>query len=291
MKARIAGEAGEDALLHSEHVCLVGAPHGRRKMALDTRGTDDTLPAIDIAVIRLPHISNFDDFDALALEAGVRVRFIARLEDLAQPDAIILPGTKSTIADLEFLQRSGLAAAIRAQARTGTAVVGLCGGYQMLGTVIRDPLHVESERDDIAGLNLLPIETIFETEKATEQVSAQVVAGCGFLQGLRDQTIQGYEIHMGRTSGTAPFLRITQRGAQSVTDADGAVNANGKVWGSYLHGIFDNANFRRAWLNSLHPHQTSSESLRDVREREYNRLADSVRAAVNMEALRALVED
>ena len=102
---------------------------------------------------------------------------------------------------MTYSERSGLAAAIRAHAQHGTSVVGLCAGYQMLGTVIRDPLHVESERDDIAGLNLLPIETIFETEKATEQVSAQVVAGCGFLQGLRDQTIQGYEIHMGRTSG------------------------------------------------------------------------------------------
>jgi len=259
-------------------------------VALDTRRSADALPAIDIAVVRLPHISNFDDFDALALEAGVRVRFIARVEDLAQPDAIILPGTKSTIADLEFLSRSGLAAAIHARAHQGSAIVGLCGGYQMLGTVIRDPRHVESERDEIPGLGLLPVETIFESEKATEQVQARIRADCAFLQAIHGQTIQGYEIHMGHTTSAAPFLQITQRGPDGVSDADGAVDESGHIFGTYLHGIFDNANFRRAWLNSLRPHPTSSQSLADVRAREYDRLGDAVRAAVNMEMLRSLID-
>ncbi|TMC58255.1 MAG: cobyric acid synthase [Chloroflexi bacterium] len=259
-------------------------------VALDTRRSADALPAIDIAVVRLPHISNFDDFDALALEAGVRVRFIARVEDLAQPDAIILPGTKSTIADLEFLSRSGLAAAIHARAHQGAAIVGLCGGYQMLGTAIRDPRHVESERDEIPGLGLLPVETIFESEKATEQVQARICADCAFLQAIHGQTIQGYEIHMGHTTSAAPFLQITQRGPDGVSDADGAVDESGRIFGTYLHGIFDNANFRRAWLNSLRPHPTSSQALADVRAREYDRLGDAVRAAVNMDMLRSLID-
>ncbi|MBI3733720.1 MAG: cobyric acid synthase [Chloroflexi bacterium] len=263
------------------------APPSRSSPTTQASGT------VDIAVIRLPHLSNFDDFDALALEANVRVRFVSTLDELAQPDAVILPGTKSAIADLAFLNQTGLAAAIVARARQRSvrcsAVVGICGGYQMLGTVIRDPLHVESERDEMAGLGLLPIETIFETEKATEQVSAQVVANCGFLRTLHGQTIHGYEIHMGRTQAAAPFLRITERGAQAVSEGDGAVDESGSIFGSYLHGIFDNTNFRRAWLNSLRPHQTSGDALRDVREREYNRLADAVRAALNMDAVRALL--
>ncbi|MEP7199843.1 MAG: cobyric acid synthase, partial [Chloroflexota bacterium] len=234
---------------------------------------------IDIAVIRLPHIANFDDFDALALEDNVRVRFVASPADLAQPDAIILPGSKTTIADLEFLNRTGLAMTIAARARRGAKVVGICGGYQMLGRVICDPLHVESEHDAVPGLNLLPVETIFEREKATEQVTARVVADCGFLQSLVGQEIHGYEIHMGRTTGpstsfgsaqdmgsgrrASPFLQITTRGERTVTDTDGAVDETGHIFGTYLHGLFDNANFRRAWLNSLRPHATSAQSLRD----------------------------
>ncbi len=256
-------------------------------VALDSVETTSRVVStpIDIAAIRLPHISNFDDLDALALERDVRVRFVSALDELGQPDAIILPGTKSTIADLAWLHQSGLSAAVRAHVRRGSAVVGLCGGYQMLGTHVRDPLRVESARDEIAGLNLLPVETIFDTAKATEQVSAQIVADCGFMSALRGQTVSGYEIHMGRTTGAAPFLQIVRRGEYDVRDADGAADESGKIFGTYLHGIFDNANFRRAWLNSLRPHVTSAESLGEVREREYDRLAAVVRASLDMRAL------
>ena len=261
-------------------------------VALDTPRRTDALPAdLDIAVIRLPHISNFDDVDALALEANVRVRFVARPEELAEPDAIILPGTKSTIADLEYLQRSGLAAAVAARARYGSAVAGICGGYQMLGALICDPQHVESEHDAIEGLGLLPVTTVFAREKATEQVEARVLAGHGFLQAIQGQTIHGYEIHMGHSTGAAPLLQIVRRGGDAVEAGDGAVDEGGRIFGTYLHGIFDNANFRSAWLNSLRPHQTSGQSLREVREREYDRLAAGVRSALNLDTLRALLKD
>ena len=156
---------------------------------------------IDIAVVRLPHMANFDDFDALALEEGVRVRFVGSPEEMGRPDAIILPGSKTTIADLVFVNETGLAANIAARARGGCAVAGICAGYQMLGHVIRDPLHVESERDASPGLGLLPVETVFAREKATEQVQARIAAECGFLAEIAGQTITGYEIHMGRTTG------------------------------------------------------------------------------------------
>jgi adenosylcobyric acid synthase len=278
---------------------------------------------IDIAVIRLPHMANFDDFDALALEEGVRVRFVGSPEEMGRPDAIILPGSKTTIADLAFVNETGLAANIAARARGGCAVAGICAGYQMLGHVIRDPLHVESERDASPGLGLLPVETVFAREKATEQVQARIAAECGFLAEIAGQTITGYEIHMGRTTGflrktgsfsewsNAPMrtdgedgsyarnpagepaptalLHVMQRGDERVHDADGAVDESGRIFGVYLHGIFDNPNFRRAWLNSLRPHATSAETLHAQREREYDRLADAMRAALDMGAIRAMI--
>ena len=259
----------------------------RRETEDGRRGTDHATRSapIDIAVVRLPHIANFDDFDALALEEGVRVRFVGAPDELRDADAIILPGTKTTIADLLFLNETGLAAAISARARQGAAVVGICGGFQMLGRVVRDPLRVESPRDAIEGLSLLPVETVFEREKATEQVTARIAAECGFLQGISGESIHGYEIHMGRTEGATPMLRVIQRGEQAVDAGDGAVDETGRVFGTYLHGLFDNPNFRRAWLNSLRPHATSADSLVAVREREYDRLAAAVRANVDMSML------
>ena len=275
--------------------------------------------SIDIAVVRLPHMANFDDFDALALEDGVRVRFVGSSQELGRPDAIILPGSKTTIADLAFVNETGLGAAIAARARSGCAVAGICAGYQMLGHVIRDPLRVESERDSSPGLGLLPVETIFAREKATEQVEARIAAECGFLESIAGQTITGYEIHMGRTrtldaaedqpgaspvaresaagetsTGThaanpAALLQVTRRGNRPVQDTDGMVDESGRVFGVYLHGIFDNPNFRRAWLNSLRPHATSAETLHAQRESEYDRLAGALRAALDMGAIRAMV--
>jgi adenosylcobyric acid synthase len=265
---------------------------GRRRTTVED-GTRDAqyatrLSPIDIAVVRLPHIANFDDFDALALEEGVQVRFVGAPDELRGADAIILPGTKTTIADLLFLNETGLAAAIGARARQGAAVAGICGGFQMLGCVVRDPLRVESPRDAIEGLGLLPVETVFEREKATEQVTARIAAECGFLQGIGGESIHGYEIHMGRTDGAAPMLRVIRRGENAADAGDGAVDETGRVFGTYLHGLFDNKNFRRAWLNSLRPHATSANSLIAVREREYERLAAAVRANVDMSLLRRM---
>ena len=258
------------------------------------RKTEDGSPmsAIDIAVIRLPHISNFDDFDPLALESNVRVRYVTSLADLGEPHAIILPGTKSTVSDLMWLNERGFVAAIRAHAHRGAAIVGICGGYQMLGRVIRDPNHVESERDATEGLGLLDVETIFLADKATHQARVRVAASNGFWRELNGQELRGYEIHMGKTIGGDAVARITQRGDSACDELDGAVSADGKNFGTYLHGLFDNANFRNAWLNSIGTRTSADErgnEMNDIREREYDRLAETVRASLDMEQLHRIV--
>jgi len=204
-------------------------------------------------VIRLPHIANFDDFDPLAAEPGVRLRYVSSLHALGRPDAVILPGTKSTMADLAWLRKQGLADAIQRLAGEGTAVVGICGGYQMLGQALRDPERVEGITSEATGLGLLTTEVVFAGEKLTHRVRARVLGGPGWLAGLADQVVQGYEIHMGRTTGEHAWLEIEERGGEPVAVPDGAIAGEGRVWGCYLHGLFANEALRRAWLNSLGP--------------------------------------
>ena len=211
------------------------------------RAADD----VDIAVIHLPRIANFDDFDPLAAEPGVRLRYVAAPSDLGRPRAIILPGTKSTSGDLDWLRMTGLAQAIQEQAATGTAVVGICGGYQMLGQTILDPEGIESADDAVLGLGLLPVETTFVARKETHRVKALVRGGPGWLGSAAGQTVEGYEIHMGHTRGNSPWLTLSERSQGSVEAADGAVSPDGRIWGCYLHGLFENLAFRQAWLRGL----------------------------------------
>jgi adenosylcobyric acid synthase len=244
---------------------------------------------IDIAVIRLPRISNFDDFDPLALEPGVRVRFVDNPAALGCPRAVILPGTKSTLADLNWLHERGLSAAIRGLARQGAAVAGLCGGYQMLGEVVRDPGRVESDREALPGLGLLPVETVFAGRKATFRSRARVQAQAGFLSGLHGQIVEGYEIHMGRTASPAPLFEIVERGGETVSVADGAASSDGRVFGAYLHGLFDNDDFRWAWLASLDA-PASETTFRALQARAFDRLADAVETSLDLARLDAIVE-
>ena len=246
---------------------------------------------VDIAVIKLPLIANFDDFDPLAAEPGVQLRYVSSVQGLGQPQAVIVPGTKSTVADLAWLRSQGLAKAIRQLAERGTAVMGICGGYQILGQVIRDPDHVESSAEEVAGLGLLPLETVFEGAKATHRVRARVSCGAGWLRGLDGQIIAGYEIHMGRTHGGRPWLEIIERSGEPVSVRDGAVSSDGRVWGCYLHGLFQNESLRRAWLSSLgwrgNGGCVASLAGHDT---AFERLADAVETALDMEKLEAIIE-
>jgi adenosylcobyric acid synthase len=245
---------------------------------------------VDIAVVRLPRISNFDDFDALALEEGVQVRFVDGPDRLGHPQAIILPGTKSTIADLLWLRRVGLARAICELAENGIPVLGICGGYQMLGRTISDPDGVESAEGQVEGLGLLPVDTTFETVKATYQARARIETDRGFFAEIEGQEIEGYEIHMGHSHGGEPAFRLLARGDQPVNAPDGAVDEGGRVFGTYLHGLFDNPNLRRTWLRSLGWDAAfSGLSMAEVREREYDRLAQQVRESLDMERMYQIV--
>ena len=222
-------------------------------VALETMPQTSAQPegVVDIAVIHLPRISNFDDFDPLSAEPGVRLRYVDAQVSLGRPDAIILPGTKSTVADLAWLQANGLAEAIRQRARDGSAVVGICGGYQMLGRSILDPQHVEAQVEETRGLGLLEIETSFNGEKANHRMQACIGPGPGWMRELAGSQLEGYEIHMGKTISASPWLEILQRSNRPVQGMDGAVSEDGRIWGCYVHGIFDNSAFRHAWLKSL----------------------------------------
>lgn len=245
---------------------------------------------IDIAVIRTPRISNFDDFDPLLTEPGVRVRYVDRPGDLGQPQAVILPGTKSTIPDLLWLRAQGLDRAIEGAAARGASVVGICGGYQMLGRRIHDPGHVESSVGEVAGLGLLPIETTFAAEKATYQSQATIQGDAGWLAEVDGQTVSGYEIHMGRTEGSTPWLHIDTRGGTAVDVLDGGISPDGMVWGCYLHGLFENDGLRRAWLESLGWRSDGRGEASAARlEQSFDLLADTLEASIDMPRLDEII--
>ena len=206
---------------------------------------------LEIVVLALPRISNFDDFDPLKAESGVTVRYVSSASEFGNPNAVIIPGTKSTIADLDWLRQTGLAEAVTKFVKNGGAVVGICGGYQMLGEVITDPHHVESKDERISGLGLLPVRTEFSTEKSTFQVQAHIRNKNGWMSRLDKSIVNGYEIHMGETPSQTAWLEIASRTGDQVKVPDGSVSEDGKIWGCYLHGIFVNDGFRHAWLESL----------------------------------------
>jgi adenosylcobyric acid synthase len=244
---------------------------------------------IDIAVLAFPRIANFDDFDPLKAEAGVSLRYVHSMADLGSPHAILLPGTKSTLADLEWMQKTGLAQAVIRFGNSGGAVVGICGGYQMLGERIEDPQHVESEQCSSEGVGLLPIITQFLPEKATFQAEAQIHGGHGWLTELKGIALSGYEIHMGKTTGKAPWLLIDRRNDTPVLVPDGSVSPDGKIWGCYLHGLFANDNFRHAWLKSLGWQNNTAVFQAESFQQSLETLADTVEKAMNMELLEKIV--
>lgn len=253
-----------------------------------------------LAVVETPKISNFTDFDALADEPDAEVLYVRDAEELlaAAPDVILLPGSKNTTEDLLHVRESGLEQAIRQLVDGGTPLVGICGGYQMLGEEIADPHHTESSHDVVKGLGYLPMKTVFAEEKRTVQVAADC-PGMEFYDGvLMGKGLSGYEIHMGRTVFTAPVrhpFHLTRQGENAVNIWDGALSEDGRIFGTYLHGVFDHDGFRRQFLNVLRLHR----GLRPLpvqrnrhleKERAYDRLAETVRKSLDMEKLAAIME-
>jgi adenosylcobyric acid synthase len=257
-----------------------------------------TARELDIAVIRLPRISNFDDFLALEHEPGVAVRFVEAVGELDGANVVVIPGSKSTVADLGWLRESGIAQALVARARRGSPVVGICGGCQMLGGRIDDPYQIESPERFVEGLGLLPITTRFERAKLTAQVKARVEIP-SILSG--GQSVLGelaaYEIHMGAVArvenAKAPFRLLARNGA-TIDLLDGAASADGAVAGTMLHGIFDSDALRAAFLDGLRAarpvaarHDGPRRQLA-ARIAEYDRLAAAVAANIDLAALKRI---
>jgi adenosylcobyric acid synthase len=250
-----------------------------------------TSGGLDVAVIQYPHIANFDDFDSLRRMEDVALRFVTERASLGRPALIILPGSKSTIADLDWLRATGLSDAVVSERRAGTPVVGMCGGYQMLGLTISDLNHAESDKTEVAGLGLLPVRTTFANEKRTEQVEATVLDARGFLAGCADRRIAAYEIHMGVTNvphSTAFAFALNARGEMS---HDGMIDADGLTMGCYLHGLFHDHVVRHAVLaHAARLRGVDAPSPRPVgSEDAYDALASLVRVRLNMAAIRDII--
>jgi adenosylcobyric acid synthase len=253
---------------------------------------DDTL--VDIAVIRLPRIANFDDFEPLADEPGVRVRFVRTAAEVATADLVIVPGTKTTIGDLAWLHESGLGAAVRAAAAAGRPVLGVCGGFQMLGERVDDPDGLDGAAGSARGLGLLAVTTTFAGAKRTVRVRGRVAASRGVLAAAAGREVAAYEIHVGRTLGAGdPAFTITARGRESAGDADGAISADGVVTGTYLHGLFANDEVRGDVLRAVAARAGRVPDPRWGGARRagdrYDRLADVVEGSVDVAAIAKLV--
>lgn len=240
---------------------------------------------IDVAVVMLPHMSNFTDADCLKCEEDVGVRFISSKEEFDMPDLLIIPGSKNTIEDLKAIKDSGIEETILDYSKKGI-ILGICGGYQMLGKEIRDPLNIESSMESIKGIGLLDTITTIESEKVMTRVEGNV--------NLPDfkGNIYGYEIHMGKTTvgeNAKSFITINSENGIITSKSDGVFNKEETIFGTYVHGILDSTEFREYLLNKIRAKKSMSHKKSPVyegfREEELNKLADIVRKALDMKKI------
>jgi cobyric acid synthase CobQ/L-threonine-O-3-phosphate decarboxylase len=244
----------------------------------DSVGRDE---AVEIAVVDLPHISNFTDLDAFRGEPDVKLTIVRTAEDLNKPDAVIVPGSKNTIGDLEYLKLKGIAARLRDLVSHRTEVVGICGGFQMLGSDIADPHHLESDMRTIQGLGLLDVTTVLAPDK-----TLTLSDGVHLESGL---SVRGYEIHHGQTE-----CREGQALVEKVHGGfDGARSRDGMVWGTYFHGIFDRDEFRRWFIDRLRQRRGLPPLGRVCAtynlEPALDRLADAVRQSLEIKRIYRLL--
>ncbi|MDO5538487.1 MAG: cobyric acid synthase [Eubacteriales bacterium] len=264
--------------------------------------------AIDIAVIRLPRISNFTDFNPFESIEGVSLRYVESVPQLKDPDMIILPGTKSTMDDLKYLRQSGLEAAILKQAASGKVIFGICGGYQMMGKYLSDPEGVEGG-GEMRGMGLLPMKTVFAGAKTRTRVTGNFQKVKGILEGLSGEALEGYEIHMGQTTlekGCLPLTELENYAAdRSRTEAenpgigkckpDGAYREN--IYGTYVHGVFDRENVAKSVVMALG--KAKGLDMSDImafdfaafKESQYDILASELRKNLDMKKIYEILEE
>lgn len=249
--------------------------------------TYPTLPnpakELDVAVISYPRMSNFTDLDPIRFEDDCHVRLVTKPSQLGTPDLIILPGSKNTLEDAKYLYETGLAEAILTK-KNKVDIAGICGGYQILGEVISDPNEVESTQKSVKGLGLLPIETVMKTNKRTERVTGRAI--------LHDESyqIEGYEIHMGETTSTKPTVHFAELNGIK----EGAVF--GRVIGTYIHDVFHNDGFRRAYLNDIRQQKglvpiKKTFNSRARKEESFQKLAAHVRKAIDMKQIYEIMSE
>ncbi len=237
-------------------------------------------PHVEIALISLPHISNFTDIEPFVAEPDVHLRVITHPRDLGTPDAVIIPGSKNVIGDLQALKQSGLADALRFLGNAGCEIVGLCGGYQMLGKIVEDPYSIESDNGDTEGLGLIDLVTRMERQKRLiRQKGVHTASGC---------PVYGYEIHHGISKSNLESVVTFEDGSKC-----GAMIGNGRIWGTYLHGLFDADFFRRWFIDRLKqraglPCDGKIRAPYDL-EPAFDRLADTVRRGLDMDRIYALL--
>ena len=245
--------------------------------SLSERLVRETSPRpIDIAVLRLPYLSNFTDFAPFEQLESVSLRYIKTPAQLGNPDLIILPGTKSTMADLRWMRQSGLEGLVLRAAARGVPIFGICGGFQMMGKALRDPDSVEGG-GDMAGMGLIDIETVFKTQKTREQIRGRINKTEGIFAGISGAEYEGYELHMGVSSRTD------------------AVLSSGNNYGTYIHGIFDRAEICREIVTALARKKgisldESPQNREEYRQQQYDKLADGMRAALDMQKIYAILE-
>ncbi len=246
---------------------------------------------LDVAVIHLPHISNFTDFSAFERMDGVSLRYVQKPGMLGEPDLILLPGTKNTMDDLQWMRENGLEALILRQAEKKTPVIGICGGFQLMGKIMEDPHHVE-HGGTMRGMGLLNTRTVFSRAKTRTQTDGVMERGMGLWSDWEGRRVTGYEIHMGSTEnlgGCKELIRLSDGRVDALSNEDGS------VLGSYLHGIFDTGGFAEAMVRRLMSEKGMDFKdwgfdLAAHKEREYDRLADLVRNSFDMKKIYEILE-
>lgn len=242
---------------------------------------------LDIVVIRLPHISNFTDFNPLETISGVTVRYVTKVQEMGRPDLVCLPGTKNTMDDLLWMRNEGLEAVVKELIASGVPLFGICGGYQMMGETLRDPEGAE-RGGELLGMGILPLSTVFQKNKTRTQVQGTFGQVKGILSGLSGISFAGYEIHMGSTAGKC-------QGLANIKAYDGPQKAEGgqkeNCYGTYVHGIFDKKEVTKALVTGLlnakgiQNHSLISYDYQTYKEKQYNLLADGLRDSLDMDKI------